>query len=547
LQFVKIYWKTLIIIIWPLVLIPVLITYDSPEMRCGIVILLMAMFWVTEALPMGITSLIPLVLFPALNVLSSQETCICYMNDTIMVFFGGLVVAIAIENSKLHMRIALGVMKFVGCSHRRLLAGLLVVTTLLGMWISNSACTALMVPIIFTVLQELEKEGLTKVFIVKENSDDPENDKRPSKITKAYLLATAYSATFGGTTTLVGTGTNLTFKGIFETFFPRYDGISFTRWMIFGTPQAIVQIFITYLYMLTIYMGLFRPNSKDAQEARIGIEGQYIANRVIEEKYNSLGKMSWHEHAVSFLFFLCALLWFFRKPGFIMGWSDLIDNTTIKDSAPVLLIVILMFVVPKEPRFLNAFHKDANKRPITSSEGLITWKMIESKMPWSLMFLLGSGFAISKGSNTSCLAKKVGQLLIPLKNYPPILVLFLTLLFISSITEFTSNIGIANIVLPVIAQMSVSIKIDPLYLMIPSTIICSYAFRLPFGTPPNAIVTMAGHIPVTNLMFTGCGSTIYSLIVLIIMFPTYGVYIYKISGFPDWANPEMDPIKNMHC
>ncbi|XP_031786139.1 protein I'm not dead yet-like isoform X2 [Nasonia vitripennis] len=537
--FLKLYWRVIVVVAWPLFLLPFLLAYDRLETRCAFVVLLMAMFWVTESIPLPMTSLLPLVLFPSLGILSTADTCLCYMNDTIMVFIGGLILAIAIEHCNLHMRIALGVMRFVGCSHRKLLAGLLAVTTFLSMWVSNTACTAMMVPIIFAVLQELEKEGLGKVFDYKEGDpEDPESEREPTKVTKAYLLGAAYSATFGGTATIVGTGTNLTFKGIFESSFPRADGINFTQWMIWATPQALVNIVITWLYVLVFYMGMFRPDSQDAKDARIGSEGEAIANRVMMEKYRKLGRMSFHEGAVSVLFALCVCLWFFRRPGFVTGWSELLSDIDIRDSTPVMFVAILMFVIPKEPSFLYVCSKDANKRPTRSSEGLITWKAIESKMPWSLMFLLGGGFAISKGSNESCLSKRIGESLSPLKELPPFLILCITCLFTGTITEFTSNIGIANIMLPVIAQMSVAVQIHPLYVMIPSALMCSYAFRLPVGTPPNAIITVTGELPVKSLMLGGCGPAIYSFFVVIAMFPTWGAYVYKIKDFPDWARPD---------
>ncbi|XP_058800705.1 protein I'm not dead yet-like [Phymastichus coffea] len=536
--FFKLYWRVIIVLGWPLILLPLVVLYDGLQARCAFVVVLMAMYWVTECLPLPMTALMPLVLFPCLGILSTAETCLCYMNDTIMVFIGGLILAISIEHCNLHLRIALGVMRFVGCSHTKLLAGLFTVISFLSMWVSNTACTAMMVPIIFAILRELEEAGLGKVFVYKGDPEDPESEREPTKVTKAYLLGSAYAATFAGTSTLVGTGTNLTFKGVFESTFPRAEGINFAQWMMWALPQSLVNVFITWLYMLVFYMGLGRPRSQDARDATIGREGEAIANRLMQEKYKELGKMTFHETAVSVLFALCATLWFFRHPGFMTGWADILNSVDIRDSTPVMFVATLMFIIPKEPSFLYVCSKDANKRPTKSSEGLITWKVLESKMPWSLMFLLGGGFAISKGSNSSCLSKNIGEALTPLKNLPPFLILCITCLFTGTITEFTSNIGIANIMLPVIAQMSVAIKLNPLYVMIPSTMICSYAFRLPVGTPPNAIVTVAGHLSTKSLIVAGCGPALYSFVVVVVMFSTWGVYTYKIEGFPDWAMNE---------
>ncbi|XP_025989688.2 protein I'm not dead yet, partial [Solenopsis invicta] len=521
------------------------------EVRCAYVILLMGGYWVTDCFPMAVTSLIPVVLFPALGILSTADTCACYMNDTIMVFIGGLILAIAIEHSNLHLRIALGVMKTVGCSHAKLLGGLCVVTTFISMWVSNTAATAMMVPIIFAVLRELEQAGLGAMFKTVETdlerSDTPP-EIRPTKITKAYLLAAAYCSTFGGTGTIVGTGTNLTFKGIYESTFPEAEGISFTDWMVASFPQMVVNSFLTWLYVRIAFLGYLRPRSKDAQMATIGREGEAITNQVIQQRYKNLGPLTFHEFGVAALFFLCVFLWIFRKPGFIRGWSEVITDVDVRDSVPVIFVSILMFFIPKDPSFLHSFSQDPAKKPKKSSEGLITWKAIETKMPWSLMFLLGGGFAISRGSVASCMAKRVGEALLPLRYLPPILILAVVCLFQGLLTEFTSNVGVANITLPVIAQMCVAMEIHPMYLMIPAALMCSFSFRLPVGTPPNAIITVAGYIPTSWLIAGGCAPAIYSLIVEVILFPTWGVFIYGIKEFPDWAKRiYMENNTNVHC
>ncbi|KZC14611.1 Protein I'm not dead yet, partial [Dufourea novaeangliae] len=508
------------------------------EVRCAYTVLLMAGYWILECFPTAVTALLPVVLYPMLGVLSTAETCSCYMNDTIMVFIGGLILAVAVEHSNLHLRIALGVMKTVGCSHGKLLGGLCVVTTFISMWVSNTAATAMMVPIIFAVLNELEQAGFCKVFDtmpVDPEKPGEEPEQQPTNVTTGYLLAAAYCSTFGGTGTLVGTGTNLTFKGIFENTFPGAEGINFSQWMVANMPQMAINSFLTWIYLRIAYMGYLRPNSKDAQLATIGEEGEAISNRVTDKRYKELGSITFHELSVAGLFALCVMLWIFRKPGFVRGWSEAITNITIQDSTPVILVSILMFFIPKDPSFIYNYSSDHAKRPTNSSEGLITWDVIQRKMPWSLMFLLGGGFAISKGSIASCLAKRIGNSLVPLRYLPPQLILLFVSLFIGTITEFTSNVGIANITLPIVAQMCVAMKIHPMYLMVPATIMCSYSFRLPVGTPPNAIVSIVGRIPTKSMMIGGCGPAIFSLFVQSICFITWGNWVYSIGDFPEWA------------
>ncbi|XP_066601346.1 protein I'm not dead yet-like [Prorops nasuta] len=534
-HFLKIYWKNVFAICWPLFLSSIIFTNATgTEYRCGFIISTMAGYWVTECFPLAVTSLIPVVLFPAMGIMSTADTCICYMNDTIMVFLGGLTLALAIEHSNLHLRIALGVMKTVGCSHSKLLGGLCFVTTVASMWISNTGATAMMVPIIFAVLSELEQAGLGRVFLP-EDPSNPGAEPKPTKITRAYLLSTAYCATFGGTGTIVGTGTNLTFKGIYENFFPEAKEITFGAWILAFSPQMIVNSFLTWVYLRVAFFGLFRPKSRDARNASIGVEGEEITNQVIQQRFTELGPMSFHEKGVAVLFILCVLLWLLRQPGYMPGWAQALTSISIKDSAPVMLVAILLFLIPKDLKFLDSFRTDITRRPERHSEGLITWKVIEKKMPWSLMFLLGAGFAIAKASKVSCLARTLGTALAPLKVLPPFSVLFIVAVTVSTFSEITSNVGIANIVLPVVAQMCVVMELHPLYLMLPATLAGSYAFRLPAGTPPNAIIALQGHIPTKWLIQGGMVPAIYSIIMLLIFFPTWISYILNIHEFPEWA------------
>ncbi|XP_063988117.1 protein I'm not dead yet-like [Diachasmimorpha longicaudata] len=588
--FLRIYWRSIIAICWPIALLPLPLTTTYKETKCAYVIIIMAMFWITEIIPPAITSLLPIVLFPFFGILDSREVSECYMNDTIMVFIGGLVLAIAVEHCNLHFRIALTVMRYVGCSHGRLLGGLCAVTGFLSMWISNTATCAMMIPIVFAILEELEKGGSSKVF--HQLATDPEDPDplpmlEPTNTTKAYLLTVAYTSTFGGTITVVGTGTNLIFKGIYEQTFPGSAGIGFTQWLTWAFPLGVVNVFLTWVYTQVFYLGLFRPRSFAARAAAIGNQGENITNQVIKEKYENLGPITFHQTGVGILFLFCVFLWFFRSPGFMTGWAGAVSNsfvlfffiqtivTEIKnsifnnnyinililmdwqqgegskftseftqhihinieigDSAPVILTSLLLFFLPKYPGFIRGFSDNPRERPAKPSESLITWNVVNSKMPWNLMFLLGGGFAISRGSNQSCLSKRIGSAMTPLRALPPFVTLVIVCLFIGTVTEITSNIGIANIMLPVVAQMSIALKQHPLYLLLPATMCCSHTFRLPVGTPPNAIVSTAGHIPIKSMIAGGCIPAVYSFLSLIIIFSTWGVYIYDIHDFPEWA------------
>ncbi|XP_050597268.1 protein I'm not dead yet [Bombus affinis] len=540
-QFFFIYWRSFVIVLWPLILIPIVMveTTEVIAMRCLYVVGLMAMFWMTEVLPLPITGLIPVVLYPLMGIMNTGDTCTCYMNDTTMMFIGSMVIAIVIENSGLHMRIALLIIKMIGCSHRRLTLGLFCVTMFLSMWISNTAATTMMLPIIETVLLELEAQGLGKMFIQEENScgceEGVEPTKKPTHITMVYYLVTSYASSLGGIGTLVGTGTNLTLKGFFEKRFPNSSGISLTSWMLYSVPPMLLMGFLTWLWLQVMYMGMFRPNSKDAQAIDIGSQGEKVAATVIEKKYKELGPITWHESAVGTLFLAVVFLWFFRNPGFVRGWPSYLTDLNVKDSTTAACVTILFFILPSKLDFLRSFDPDPVNRPTKPSPSMISWKMINQKMHWSLILVLGGGFAISAGSTSSKLSSILGNALIALQSIHPFAILVIVCMFVEIVTELTSNVAVANIILPVLAEMCVSLRIHPLYLMMPASLCCSFSFHLPVGTPPNAIATAAGHIKTRDIALAGIGPSVITLLVTTFAFSTWGTYIFNLTEFPDWA------------
>ncbi|XP_078040749.1 uncharacterized protein LOC144471994 [Augochlora pura] len=544
LRFLSIYWKSFVIVLWPLILLPVVLAVDTKEvtaMRCLFVVGLMAMFWMTEVLPLPITGLTPVVLYPLMGIMSTAETCACYMNDTTMMLIGSMVIAIVIENSGLHMRVALLIIKTIGCSHRRLTLGLFFVTMFLSMWISNTAATAMMLPIIETVLLEIEAQGLGSMFVSDEeecggeNGPGEESQKKPTRTTMVYYLVAAYASSLGGVGTLVGTGTNLTLKGFFEKRFPNSPGISLASWMLYSVPPMLLMGFLTWLWLQVMYMGMFRPESKDANAIDIGSHGEKVAASVIQTKYKELGPITWHESVVGLLFMLVVMLWFFRSPGFASGWPTYITHLHVKDSTAAAFVIILFFVLPSKLDFLRSFDADPAKRPSKPSAGMITWKMIHQKMHWSLIFILGGGFAISAGSTSSNLSSILGHALIALQSIDPMAILFIVCLFAETVTELTSNVAVANIILPVLAEMCIAMRLHPLYLMLPATLCCSFSFHLPVGTPPNAIATAAAHIKTRDFAIAGIGPSVITLLITTIAFSTWGTYVFNLSEFPDWA------------
>lgn len=537
----RIYWKTIFVVVYPLVLLPVFLCNNTAAMRCLYVVLLMAGYWVFEALPLPVTSLIPMVLFPLMGVLDSDKVSLCYLKETNMMFVGGLVIAIAVEHCHLHTRVALHVIKLVGCSPRRLNLGLVTVTMFVSMWISNTAATAMMIPIVEATLKALEEQGIGEMY---ESNDLEEQQlaehmeqetKRPTKTTMCYFISTAYAANIGGLGCIIGSGTNLTFKGLYETLFPDSPGVEFNKWMMLNVPIMLLIMYISVIWLQVFFMGLFRPNSVDAKKIRVGTQGETVARRLIGQKIEEMGPMSFHEKAVGLCFVLSIILWFFRKPQFIAGWAELITQHKVKDATAALIVVFLLFIIPARPDFIYIFSKNESKRPKVASQSLVTWNIIQKKMPWGLIFLLGGGFALAEASKVSGMSHMIAEHLRGFASMPKFYVMMISGLMATILTQFSSNVAVANVVLPVLAEISLVAKIHPMYLMMPAALCCSFAYCLPVSTPPNAIAAAPCNMPSTEMVKIGLGVCIISLVVLFTVFPFYGAVIWDFNTFPDWA------------
>ncbi|CAG9126114.1 unnamed protein product [Plutella xylostella] len=514
------------------------------------------------------------------------------MQETNMMFMGGLMIAAGVQHSKLPKRVALWTVQVVGCSHRRLNFGLTFVTMFISMWVSNAAATTMMVPIVEAILHVLQERGLGRVYVDRpkavengkegketKGKGDNESVPMPSDITICYFLSIAYASTLGGCGTLVGTATNSAFKGIFDSEFKDNkelkDSVNFFWFMAYSAPPMLLTQLLVWLALQITFMGLFRPNSEAAKRVELASSGSETTLKVIKEQYRNLGPATFHEKASGSLFIVAVFLYIFRKPGFMTGWSQLLTNMQVKDGVTSIFIVILMFVLPMAVDFFKFFSSAASYEELAAtkpSPGIVTWNILKEKVPWGLLFLLGGGFALAEGSKSSGLSALIGSslqglrglpaplvllvvllvtqliteftsnvaianLILPvlanmgLRGLPAPLVLLVVLLVTQLITEFTSNVAIANLILPVLANMARQLNMDPRYLMIPATLACSMAFHMPVGTPPNAIVAGVAHIPTSKMAIGGIGPKIITTLIIWASYPLYGTYIFSEGDF----------------
>ena len=465
------------------------------------VALLMAIWWMTEVVPLAVTSLLPVALFPLLGIMNGKVTSATYFNDVIFLFIGGFLVALAIQKWDLHRRIALFILRMVGSSPARILLGFMLGTAFLSMWISNTATAMLMVPILLSIISKLEEI----------NGRD-----RVRHFSVGLLLSIAYSASIGGAATLVGTPPNLSFSRIFYIYFPNAPEISFASWFFFAFPISLILFLILFLYLRAVFI----------KKSRNWIS---LTKSDLRRDYNALGPMRFEERVLMIVFVLLALLWFTRSDidfGFfrIPGWSGLFENPRyFNDGTVAILVAILLFVIPSK--------KDKGKF-------LMDWKSAEA-IPWEIILLFGGGFALASGFKESGLSAWFGEQLVGLKGIHPLVLIFCISFLVTFLTEITSNTATVETLLPILAGLAISIEENPLIFMLPATIAGSMAFMLPVATPPNAIVFGSRRLKVWQMARTGLVMNLFGIIVVSLVTYYLGTLIFDLvpGVFPEWAQP----------
>ncbi|KAI4898728.1 hypothetical protein NFI96_024107, partial [Prochilodus magdalenae] len=575
----------LILFFTPLVLLPFPLVVGTREASCAYVILMMAVYWCTEALPLAVTALLPALLFPLFGIMQSKQVCMQYLKDTNMLFVGGLMVAVAVEHWNLHKRIALRVLLIVGVRPALLMLGFMGVTSFLSMWISNTATTAMMVPIVQAVLAQLnsqesepaqigcdEEESLTpdaqyskpskykggQAVVVSGLEVSAEAARRQEaaerrRICKGMTLCVCYAASIGGTATLTGTGPNLVLKGQMNQLFPQNgDIINFASWFGFAFPNMILMLTLAWLWLQFLFMGFNTfvrvPNviavifRKTWGCGAVKTEKEIAAYNVIREEHRQLGPMTYGEFNVLALFCLLVVLWFTRDPGFVAGWATHIFNSDaeyVTDATVAVLIAVLLFILPsKPPQFFCSPPAGPShaQSTVVPTPPLLTWKVAQKKLPWNIVLLLGGGFALAKGSEESGLSRWMGNQLTPLHSIPPWAIVIVLCLLIATFTECTSNVATATLFLPVLASMAQSIGMNPLYVMVPCTLSASFAFMLPVATPPNAIVFSYGYLKVSDMAKAGMMMNIIGILCITLAINTWGKAMFHVDSFPTWAN-----------
>ncbi len=461
--------------------VPVAGLSGAPLTMLGITVWV-ALWWVTEAMPIAATSLLPALLLPLTGILASDETAGAYMDRFILLMMAGFMAALAIERCGLHRRLALAVLLRIGTSPRRLVLGMLVATALASMWIANTAATLIMLPVALALVARLEQRHVLPGFAA------------------AVCIAIAWGASIGGIATPLGTPPNLIYLSALEKLTGQVPG--FLDWMAVATPVSALLVGAAYLI-------LRRDVPQSAGDAAAGRE-------VLRAEWRALGRASRDERTVAAVFGTMVLLWITRKidlgvdiDGVVqsVGWAPLLGlGKNVDDSTVAVLGVVLLFLLPAAAR---------------RGERLLDWPTA-SRIPWEVVLLFGGGIALAKGFASSGLSGAVADSLGGLRGLDPWLFILAICLLVTFVTEVTSNTAVTTLLMPILAGFSTATGLPPEAVMLPAAISASCAFMLPVGTPPNAVVFGTGHVPIARMARAGLWLNLIGAVVITLLVGTFG-------------------------
>lgn len=438
----------------------------------------MMIWWMTEAVPLPVTALLPLILFPLLGLRTMSEASSPYADPIVFLFMGGFLIALAMQHRRLHVRIALGLIRLIGTRPEQVVMGFMLATALLSMWISNTATAVMMLPIALSVIAMLPEKLL-------------DGEKSKKNFALVMMLGIAYAANIGGTATLIGTPPNVVFVGYMREFYG--VEVNFNQYLLVGVPIMLLMLALAYFLMVKLVFP-FRQT----------VSFSYSSD-VIESEWHKLGPVSRAEWLVAVIFGLTALSWIFRAP-----INDWMGSNFLNDTLIAMMGGGLMFATPIR---------------LDKKEFILDWSATK-ELPWGILLLFGGGLTMAKAMEETGIIQHVGLLVSSQTAWPAWLLLLVLASIMLFATELMSNVALCVIFLPVVMSIADASDLSPLWLALPVTLASSYAFMMPVSTPPNAIVYSSGHIPIQAMLKIGLLLNVLSLGILFLLSQTLLPLVY---------------------
>jgi len=462
-------------------------------------------WWLTEAIPLAATALLPLVLFPLLKILPASKVAVHYGDTQIFLFLGGFLIALGVEQCGLHRRIALAIVAAVGESPKRIVLGFVLATGILSMWMSNTATALMMMPMAASVMLRSDRGTM--------------NAKHRRHLGLALMLGVGYAASMGGLATLIGTPPNIAFKQLYINSFPDGPNVSFGGWMLLNLPLALALLFFCWLGLVYVLFPL--PATTASADGD-----------TISEERRRLGPMSQAEWRMAIIFIITALLWIFREPVAGFGWAPALDlarsangktPAMVDDATVSIAMALVCFLLPKKG---------------WRGPALIDWETA-TRVPWGILILFGGGLALADGLSVTHLDALLGHWLGGLlAGHSDTVVIAATTVSMTALTEVASNLSSVQISMPLLAEAAQNVPCDPRMLMIPATLSASCGFMLPVGTAANAIAYATGRIRMPEMMRAGLLMDAISIVLIVTFVRLLGHATLGITsgGLPEWAN-----------
>ncbi|XP_030281556.1 solute carrier family 13 member 1 [Sparus aurata] len=579
------YRSLVLIVLTPLLLLPLPLVVRTKEAECAFVLLLMATFWVTEVIPLPMTAMLPAVLFPMFGIMKASDVAQEYLKNYQLLLVGVICLATSINKWGLNRRIALRLVTMLGVNPAWLMLGFMSICAFLSLWVQNTLAVTMVMPIVEAVLQQIvkdkqggcvgednpnlqleETDGHVETVPVpvseQKHPDVPEElftcvqthtvsqatslsalpnqprdtakvvavaqtaaasrSKQDLMICKAICLSIVYSSSIGGMSTLPGSSPNLIFSEYLNQIYPDCSSVNFGNWLLLSLPVSVIMLLLTWLWLTWLFIGSdFRSLWRCGGEPS---ESEAATREVIEKQYRSLGPMSSQEMFTGGVFLVMVLLWLTRSPGFMPGWASLLPHHSgyITDATVALLLGLLFFIVPAYG-------------PSRTYEAMISWGEFQAAMPWKVVLLVGGGFALAEGTKVSGLSLWLAKLLTPLGGLPVLATITVACIIVTTVTQVASNATVVTVFLPILSPLAEAIHVNPLYVLIPSTLCTSFSFLLPVSNNTNAIIFAYGYLNIIDMVKAGLGAAMIGIPVVLLAVVTLGAPLFSLDTYPDWA------------